>query len=116
LIVDDNALLRRVVEEALASMGYVTLTAASGAEALTLSERDTEIDLLVTDIMMPGMRGTELAPKLLAARPQLRVLYMSAQRPQPDWGLEEIEAVSDFIAKPFGLPALASRVREILDR
>jgi two-component system cell cycle sensor histidine kinase/response regulator CckA len=111
LLVEDNELLRRLLEEALLGSGYTVLSARDGVDALEQGERhEGSIDLLLTDVMMPGMRGTELIPRILRLRPELRVLIMSAQ-PAP----AEVDGVDGFIAKPFTLSALAVRLREILE-
>jgi CheY-like chemotaxis protein len=111
LLVEDNELLRRLLEEALLGSGYTVLSARDGVDALEQSERhEGSIDLLLTDVMMPGMRGTELIPRILTLRPQLRVLIMSAQAAPA-----EVAGVGGFIAKPFTLSALAVRLREILE-
>ncbi len=112
LLVEDNEPLRRLLTQALASDGYKPLAAPDGAAAVALAERHAgPIDLLLTDVVMPAMRGTELARRLVRSRPQLRVMLMSAQ-PRP----ADADASADFIGKPFTLPALAVRSRELLDR
>jgi len=84
--------------------------AADGIEALKASEDNGAFDLLVTDIALPQMRGTELAQRLIERQPQLRVLYMS--------GYSEEKVSSDiahFIPKPFRREALIHKIREVLD-
>jgi len=78
LVVEDEPLLRTIVREALEEHGYEVLEASTPAEALALSARRTEtIHLLLTDVVMPGMQGPELAERLTAERPGLRVVFMS---------------------------------------
>jgi signal transduction histidine kinase len=78
LLVEDDTLVRRYVEQQLRSLGYRVVSAGSGPEALTLLQASQDIDILFTDIVMPGgMSGRELAEAALAARPDLRVLYTS---------------------------------------
>ncbi|MEM1206800.1 MAG: ATP-binding protein [Acidobacteriota bacterium] len=78
LLVDDDGLVRKVVEEALAAAGYRVLVAENGASALELFDRrGAELDLLLTDVVMPGLSGVDLASALLDKDPDLRVLYMS---------------------------------------
>jgi DNA-binding response OmpR family regulator len=103
---------------ALERHGYVVLTAESGSEALRLAAaHQGPIDLLITDVVMPGLRGPEVARRLLEQRPDLITLFMSGYM---DDALGEDTATFpvpvDFIQKPFTPSALAARVREMLDR
>ena len=93
------------------------LEAADGREAVAVAERSREtIHLLMTDLMMPHLSGHEVADRLTAARPSLRVLFMSGYTEDVVvlQGIEE--ATVDFLHKPFKLDELKNRVREILDR
>jgi CheY-like chemotaxis protein len=115
LLVEDEERLCKLVELVLTENGYHVLTAHNGSEALELARKYRgKIDLLLTDVVMPQMRGSELARKLLVDRPALRVLFMSgyvdeAQKP-------ELLVRGDFIQKPFVTAHLSRRVRELLDR
>jgi two-component system cell cycle sensor histidine kinase/response regulator CckA len=116
LLVEDDAMVRRLAEATLERAGYRVLTAPSGGDALRLAAgRDGAIDLVITDVVMPGMPGPELAQRLEASQPGLRVLYMSgyADDTMARHGVNE-EHVS-FLAKPFTPDELARRVREVLD-
>jgi two-component system, cell cycle sensor histidine kinase and response regulator CckA len=116
LLVEDNQLFRKLMREALESTGYTVLDASNGVHAIELLARhQREVDLLLTDIVMPAMRGTELARRLLADNSQLRVLFMSAQPRREHEGIEDTDGATGFIAKPFTLESLAARVREVLD-
>ena len=76
LVVDDEEGVRRFVDRALTLAGYRTASATSGVEALALAS-ETAFDILVTDLMMPEMNGDELARRLRAAKPALKVLYLT---------------------------------------
>jgi two-component system, cell cycle sensor histidine kinase and response regulator CckA len=116
LLVDDNQIFRKLLREALESTGYTVLDACNGIHAIELlAQHRGRVDLVLTDIVMPAMRGTELARRLLADAPQLRVLFMSAQPRQDHESIDEAGAATGFIAKPFTLALLAARVREVLD-
>jgi two-component system cell cycle sensor histidine kinase/response regulator CckA len=116
LLVEDSGLLRRVTAEFLKRIGYTVIDAADGMEALNLAENHRgKINLLLTDLAMPGMNGQELAQKLLARLPQLKVLYTSGyagsilhERDYP--GLS-----TAFLEKPFTWQSLAQKVRTVLD-
>jgi CheY-like chemotaxis protein len=114
LVVDDTDSLREMMERVLSSWGFTVLTARSGTEALQLSERHHgPIDLLVSDVVMPGIGGPELAVRLRMRRPTLRVLLMSGY---DDYALVSgASGYASFIAKPFRPETLASRIREVLD-
>lgn len=77
LVVDDDVEILALVSELLLHEGYWILQAASGEEALEILERDIAIHLLVTDVVMPGIDGIDLAERAVAQRPDLRVLYVS---------------------------------------
>jgi two-component system, cell cycle sensor histidine kinase and response regulator CckA len=119
LLVEDDTTLLRLAAATLERAGYRVLTAASGADALRLAAgrgvADGSIDLVITDVVMPGMPGPTLARRLEAAHPAARVLYMSgyADDTMARHGVSE-ERVS-FLAKPFAPDELTRRVREVLD-
>jgi DNA-binding response OmpR family regulator len=93
----------------------VALESATGRAALEMVERDAgPIDLLVTDVVMPEMNGRELATRLTALRPDLRVLFMSGYTDDVIARRGVLEAGTELLAKPFGPSALVVRVRSIL--
>ena len=108
LVVDDEEDIRTVVRQMLAAEGYVVLDAGDPHHELRLAGQQ-HVDLLITDVVMPLMRGTELAQRLLAVVPSAKVLLMSAYK------VAEIAASGHpFLAKPFTPDALLGRVRELL--
>lgn len=118
LIVEDDASLREVTCEILTGDGYTVLAAASADDAIRVSEGHVgAIDFLLTDVVMPKMNGRELAAKLSAARPDLKVLYVSGYtdgiiREGPQ-GVQEPGLA--FLQKPYSRHTLTRKVREILD-
>jgi two-component system, cell cycle sensor histidine kinase and response regulator CckA len=114
LLVEDEEEVRRVLNQILVSKGYRVLQAASGEEALVISRLHRgAIDLLLTDVTMPQMKGPELAVRVLAERPQTRVLYMSGYNEDllSDGGSEPPLCLN----KPFSSQKLGQTVREVLD-
>ena len=118
LIVEDEEMLRELAREILKDAGYQILEAASGREALAVWEQHSgTIDLLLTDMVMPeGVSGSELAERLVAGAPELKVIYMSGYTSEdvsPDL-LQRTNA--SFIQKPYGHAELTKVVRECLDK
>ena len=116
LLVEDEPEVRGLVEKILRMYGYTVLSAASPAEAIALSKnRPATIDILVTDVIMPGMNGRELSRVLAASRPELRVLYMSGYTDAVIAQQGILEPGTAFVSKPFTPDVLARKVREVLD-
>jgi len=116
LVVEDEAMLRRLVCTVLQAGGYEVFSAADGEEALQLCrERGAGIDLLLTDIVMPGRSGPEVAALLSTCCPRIRVLYMSGYTDDAMVRLDVHTSEVHFIQKPFSPAELAHQVREILD-
>jgi len=116
LVVEDDEQLRRLTHRALAAHGYTVLEADRGRAALDIARRHQgTIDLLLTDIVMPDTNGRQLADTLRAARPGLRVLYMSGY---PDGAIASqgmLESGVAYLAKPFTTDAITRKVREVLE-
>jgi two-component system cell cycle sensor histidine kinase/response regulator CckA len=114
LLVEDEALVRKLASDVLAGRGYTVLSAASGAEALALAEANADvIALVVSDVVMPGMSGPEMAALLAARGLPFPVLYMSGYAESDSGGL--LPAGAPLLQKPFSPDALARRVRAALD-
>jgi CheY-like chemotaxis protein len=117
LLVEDEQQVRSLTRTMLASRGYHVLEAASASEALKLiAEHDRPIDLLLTDIVMPGMNGADLAREAAGARPALRVLFMSGYTEGGVIDRGVLDSETPFIQKPFSLSALDRKIREVLGR
>src|SRR4029077_5463258 len=115
LVVEDSDDLREIVDRILSKTGYKVMVAANGADALAMAtEYAGRIDVLLTDLIMPEMLGSELAPRLLKSRPDLRVLYMSGFA-QPALGTTGTLAPDvALLDKPFTEPTLLAGVRRVL--
>lgn len=115
LLVDGEALLRRLIRRILQAHGYMVLEASRGMDALQICQQhEGPIHLLLTDVLMPEMNGQNLAERVTALRPHIRVLYMSGYTDSALVALFELKTETAFIQKPFIPDALASKVREIL--
>ncbi len=116
LLVEDTELVRNLVREVLTRYRYRVLEASDGNEALLLCRQHEEpIHLLLTDVMMPGISGTELAKTISSSRPGIKVLCMSGYTEFGPDGNAVLPGGSFFIQKPFSTTALARKVREVLD-
>jgi PAS domain S-box-containing protein len=115
LVVEDQPEVRKLTLAMLESQGYRLLEAATGSEALSLCERHPEpIHLLITDVVMPGMTGKELATRLVALRPSLKTLYTSGYTANAIAHEGVLDAGVAYLPKPFSPVQLAAKVREVL--
>jgi len=115
LVVEDDASVRRLAVLGLRANGYAVLEAANAAEALELAAGSASIDMLVSDVVMPGMRGPELATRLRKLRPGARLLLVSGH-PETNEAFRDHEGrVIQLLPKPFTPEHLARKVRELLD-
>jgi two-component system cell cycle sensor histidine kinase/response regulator CckA len=116
LLVEDEDMVRRSVVEILRMSGYQVLEASGGVQALEISDGyQGEIPLMITDLVMPGMNGRQVADRMAERRPQTAVLFMSGYTDDPRTRKMLGEGV-DFFKKPFSPGALIEKIREILDR
>src|SRR5207302_10222538 len=116
LLVEDQVEVRNVTRRLLAARGYQVLVAGSGDEALRLSQQHTgPLHLLLTDVVMPGRSGGEVARLLTAARPSLKVLYLSGYTDESIVHHGVLDPGVAFLQKPFTAEALARKVREVID-
>lgn len=117
LVVDDDAGVRRVASKALRRAGYDVVEARGGAEAIELTQdRDDRIDLLLTDVVMPGMNGRELSERLRSEWPDLPVLFMSAYAEDEVFLHGVRVAQMNFLPKPFSLEELIETVDGLVRR
>jgi PAS domain S-box-containing protein len=116
LLAEDETVVRDLVQEILEQAGYTVLAAPDGREALKLSKTHSGgIDLVVTDVVMPGMSGRELAERLWLSRPDTKVLYISGYTDVDVFDPGVLDPGSAFLQKPFSASDLAQRVRQVLD-
>jgi len=116
LLIEDEETLRKLARQTLTLYGYKVLEASNGEAAVSLCEEHTEpIDLVLTDVIMPGLSGREVAHQLLELRPEVRVLFMSGYTDDAIVHQGVLDEAANFIQKPFAPDALARKVREVLD-
>jgi CheY-like chemotaxis protein len=116
LVVEDEDSVRELVQQILENHGHAVLTARHGRDALLIAERyERPIDLLVTDVVMPEMGGGELVERLVARRPNLKVLYISGYTNDEVVRRGVHGASASFLHKPFTAEDFMRRVREVLE-
>ena len=114
LLVEDEASVRRLVKRTLEARGYTVVEASNGFEALSIAGDAADVDLLLTDMIMPGMTGLQVAEELRRRKPGLRVLYMSGYSKQTLEARAPGEPRLHLLQKPFGAARLAQYVRDAL--
>lgn len=116
LVVDDEAAVRMLVVETLQDLGYAALEASDGAAGLRILQSGVPIDLLVTDVGMPGLNGRQLADAARAIHPQLRVLFMTGYAHNAAIGDGSLlDHGMEIVTKPFALDALATKIRDMIE-
>ncbi len=117
LVVEDMEVVRSLVRKILERKGYEVVTANSGADALaSVSALTRPVDLVLTDMVMPGMSGRDLCQELHVLYPELRVIYMSGHTQDAALHHEAETGQVDFLQKPFSVDTLVETVRQVLDR
>lgn len=116
VVIDDDVTVRMLIVEVLEEAGYVVIQAADGPTGLKILQSDTRIDLLVTDVGLPGgMNGRQLADTARTARPDLKVLFVTGFAENAAVGNGLLEPGMQVITKPFVMAALGNKVREMID-
>jgi CheY-like chemotaxis protein len=116
LIVEDEGILRNLCVQILEQLGYRVLQARNGAEAIAKAQGyGDRMDLLLTDVVMPGMNGSELATQLVLHNPEMKVLFTSGYTEDVISHHGVLAEGVSFIGKPYGSAALARKIREVLD-
>lgn len=115
LIVDDEPSVRMLVTEVLSELGYRSIEASEGSSALRVLQSDARIDLLITDVGLPGgMNGRQLADFSRVARPALKILFITGYAEKAALGGTPIGQGMGILTKPFAMESLASRIKELL--
>lgn len=114
LVVEDSDVVRMLTVEVLEELDYQVQEACDAQQALQILAADAEIDLLLTDIGLPGMNGQELAVAARKRHPQLKVLFASGYAESVEIAADEARAHTDIIGKPFSIDALRDKVHGML--
>jgi PAS domain S-box-containing protein len=115
LVVEDDDTVRTLVVEVLGELGYATREAPDGLAGLRILESDARIDLLVTDVGLPGLNGRQLADQARTSRPRLKVLFMTGYAENAPFGAGHLDPGMQMITKPFPVEGLASKIRSIIE-
>ena len=115
LLVDDDSAIRGITRTMLESIGYTVLEASNGQEALDLLPND-RIRILVTDVIMPGMNGRDLAERVSAIHPGIKVLFLSGYTDETVKRHAVLHPSMPYLEKPFSAEAIAEKVRSVLDQ
>ncbi len=116
LLVEDDVGVLSLVGNILRGLGYTVVEASNGEEALAICGQDGgKIDMMISDVVMPGISGYDLARRLKGIRPSLAVLFISGYADRTVAGAHKVDPNTPYLQKPFTSASLASRVREILD-
>jgi CheY-like chemotaxis protein len=115
LVVEDEAAVRDLVVEVLQELGYRPVKAADGLSGLKLLQSDMRVDLLVSDVGLPGLNGRQLADAARQLRPDLKVLFMTGYAENATLANGFLDPGMEMITKPFAVEALATRIRDMIE-
>lgn len=117
LVVDDEATVRMLIAEVLSESNYAILEASDGPSALKILESNERIDLLITDLGLPGgLNGRQVADAARVLRNDLKVLFITGYAENAAVGNGYLDPGMEILAKPFSMPTLANNVREMIER
>ncbi len=116
LVVEDDAQVREVSVQLIRDLGYEVIEVSGGAQALTVLARDDRVDLIFTDIVMPGMTGRVMADEASKLRPGIKILYTTGYTRNAVVHNGVLDQGTEFLAKPYTAAALAAKLRTVLDK
>jgi CheY-like chemotaxis protein len=116
LVVEDEFVVRELIVEVLKELGYSTLEADDGPSALKILDSKQRIDLVISDIGLPGLNGRQIIDAARQTRPKLKVLFMTGYAENAAIAAGFLEPGMSMITKPFAMEALATRIREMLEK
>ena len=115
LVVEDDSVVRALVTEVLRGFGYIVIEAIDGPAGLAILQSAQRVDLLITDIGLPGLNGRQVADGGRASRPGLKILFMTGYAESTTMATGFLESGMELITKPFALDALTARVRDMIE-
>ena len=115
LIVEDEAAVRMLIVETLEELGYAAIEAADGPTGLAILQSNRRVDLLVTDVGLPGLNGRQVADAARLRRPDLKVLFITGFAGNAAVGNGMLEAGMEILTKPFAMDALAAKLRAMIE-
>ena len=115
LVVEDDTVVRGLVLEVLSDLGYRTLQARDGTAGLAIVQGQGVIDLLVTDVGLPGLNGRQLAELARASRPGLKILFITGYAENAAFGQDGTDKATALITKPFAVDVLAAKIRQLIE-
>ncbi|WP_439650930.1 response regulator [Nitrospirillum viridazoti] len=115
-MVEDEPVVRKLIVELLGDLGYRVLEADDGPSGLAILQSDQRVDLLITDVGLPGLNGRQIADAARPARPGLKVLFMTGYAENAMPSNDYLAQGMDLITKPFPMDVLAQRLRKIMAR
>ena len=116
LVVEDDTTVRLIISAVLEELGYAVLLATDARPAIPLLQSDRRIDLMISDVVLPHINGRKLAEIARAARPDLKVLFVSGYAEQAAFRGDFLDTGMDMLTKPFALDALGAKVRAMIER
>ena len=117
LVIDDEPTVRELIVEVLTENGYVAIEAADGASGLTTLSSDMRIDLLITDVGLPGgINGRQVADAARVTRPNLKVLFITGFAENAVFRSGQLDPGMEIVTKPFVMASLANKIRGLLER
>ena len=116
LVIDDEATIRMLIVTVLEEGGYNAIEASDGAGGLSVLQSDTRIDLLVTDVGLPGgMNGRQVADAARVTRPDLKILFITGYAENAVVGNGHLEPGMEVLTKPFAIAGLSQKIRDLID-
>lgn len=116
LVVEDESVVRSLIVEVLGELGYVAIEASDGPSGLQVLQSSRRIDLLVTDIGLPGLNGRQIADAGRILRPTLRVLFMTGYAENAAQASGFLEPSMEMVTKPFAMETFAEKIRDMLSK
>ena len=115
LVIDDEPTIRMLIVDELQELGYKALEADSGPSGLRILQSDARIDLLITDVGLPGgLNGRQVADAARVVRPELKVIFITGYAEHSVLGNERLAAGMSVVTKPFDLSALSHKIRDLI--